>query len=52
MESKQSKLMQLYMKFAHSKYAWMYKNASVTNDGSCIRYKLFGITVAKSYFKK
>lgn len=41
--------MWLYMKFAHSKYAWIYKSATVVNDGYCLRYKVFGITVAKAY---
>lgn len=42
-------IMWLYMKFAHSKYAWIYKSATVVNDGYCLRYKVFGITVAKAY---
>lgn len=41
--------MWIYMKFAHSKYAWMYKNANVISDGYCTRYKVFGITVATVY---
>ena len=40
--------MWLYRKLLMSNWGWLRNATSVQSDCSCIRYKVFGITVAKA----